>query len=135
MKHLGFACCVLFFVAQGAHSQTIPDRIHVRDQKFGCGRISTIEKLKPVNNAGKPDAALAEVTLRTSDWAGGRTFSDERGRRWTLVDGGPLSETPALLKGLLLQGDSGQGFFLHESGSLFLRSDQLPRPRPAPGEG
>jgi hypothetical protein len=134
MKQLSIACCILFLTAQVTHAQTIPTKIYQRDQVFGRGRITTFEKLTPVNNAGKPDAALAEVTLRASDWTCGRCFSDERGRRWCLVDGAPIVEKPALLKGLLLQGESGQSFFLHDSGSLYLRTSELPAPRPEPRE-
>ena len=134
MKLVSIACCILFLTTQVAHAQTISPKIYQRDQVFGRGRITTFEKLTPVNNSGKPDAALAEVTLRASDWACGRCFSDERRRRWCLVDGAPILETPALMKGLLLQGESGESFFLHENGSLYLRTEELPAPRRVPRE-
>ncbi len=122
MKRLGIAFGALFLVAQAAWSD--PIKIVAHDQKFGHGRITTIEKLGPVNNQGKPlvkegGEVAGMVTLCATDWTCGRNFTDERGRRWCLVDGLPIAEKPALLSGWIMQGDSGNLFFLDEGGSLY----------------
>jgi hypothetical protein len=124
MKRLGIACCVLLLAAQFGRAQ--PPKIYAHSCKFGCGRITTIEKLTPVKNPDAPKVGDAGddrpmVALKVADWQEGRQFTDETGRRWCLVDGCPAAERPAAMKGWIMQGDSGDFFFLDESGALFRR--------------
>ena len=135
MKRLVFAVAVLFLATQVAQAQ--PMKVHIQDQKVGKGKITVIEKLTPVNNVVAPrivddgdekidrvearGVGPAMVTLCASDWQCGRCFSDERDRRWCLAEGTPVSEKPALMKGWVMRGESGQIFFLHEGGSLYRR--------------
>ena len=138
MKRLAFGIAVLFLATQVARSE--PIKVYQHDQKVGKGKITVIEKLTPVNNFVAPRIQVdgdeqdervdrvdargvrpGMVTLCASDWQCGRCFSDERGRRWCLAEGSPVSEKPALMKGWIMQGESGQIFFLHESGSLYRR--------------
>jgi hypothetical protein len=134
MKQHGIAFCVLLLVAQAGRAQQ--PWIYGHDQRFGRGRITTIEKLTPVNNPAAPkEGAAAEgqagVTLRATDWTCCRCFTDERSRRWCLVQGCPVVEKPALLKGWIMQGDLGNLFFLHESGNLYRQcGDKAPANAP-----
>jgi hypothetical protein len=145
MKRLGFAICVLVLAAPVAQAQNV--RVVAQDQKFGKGKITTIEKL-PDLNPSQPlggsklqndngddikvekvgdkvldvrDMGPACVTLCASEWTCGRCFTDERNRRWCLTSGSPVVEKPALMKGWVMQGDSGTIFFLHESGAIYRR--------------
>jgi len=149
MKRLGVAIFVLVFAAQAAHAQTM--RIVAQEQKFGKGKITTIEKLPDLNPsqpmigpklqndngddikvekiAGKVvdvrEMGPACVTLCASEWTCGRCFTDERGRRWCLTSGSPVVEKPAIMKGWVIQGDLGQIFFLHESGAIYRRGGAI----------
>ena len=127
MLRVGTTLVLLLCVAQLGRAQA--PRIYAQDQKFGCGRITTIEKLTPMNKPAAPkegDAADGRPTdtLRPTNWTCGRCFTDELARRWCLVQGCPPADKPALLKGWIMQGDLGNLFFLDEGGNLYRRGGE-----------
>src|SRR5262249_36593631 len=77
------------------------------------------DKKDAANPMGLPATML---NLEPSNWSDGQAWTDDKGRRWTLLKGCPLTEKVTRMRGWLLESDGKKMYFLHESGALFLRT-------------
>lgn len=67
----------------------------------------------------KPLPGTTMQPLDVKDWGLGRSFTDANGRRWDLLRGRALANTPSQMRGWLLQSDGKKLYFLSDRGNLY----------------
>lgn len=73
------------------------------------------------------DCGCRAETLRLTRWVCGRQMTDDRGRRWCLIQGAPQADKPAFLEGWMMQAADSPIYFFSKTGRMW-RLVSLPLP-------
>jgi hypothetical protein len=85
-------------------------------------RITEINLNTVQANGGKGaagDSTARAMVMKVKEWTNGKTFTDEKGRRWKLCHGNALDGKPMAISGWMLTAQDGTQTFFTASGRLF----------------